>query len=399
MLSFVFILILFGGSDSTSIKPGTFAFRGNDGFVAGVTSLSNFLFANGWTVNPTVELEGIKDDRLPISPIDLRSGIRNDFESGYLFSGKIDPNLYDYDCEFTDPTLTFKGLTTFQKNIQAIQPLIKRFIGANLVTLYSLEQSTTQEKQIVAKWRMEGNIELLPWRPVIDVQGVTAYSYGDSGRIKSYFEEWTVEPAKALLGLFKPAGPQQKAIAAKVRKNDNRPAVMLGDVMEKLLRTVERKSATDDQIQELVSQLQAQGMHDTLRDVSLTQLCGGTWRLAYTNAKGGSNGKIGPVQGRVSQIFAVNPRPDGAIAFVNSVEIAGLVEIALDAVACERPKAAARGGSVVDVEFIKTTFKLAGIPLWNVSTAGKGYWEIIYSSSSVRIFTTNVGSLFILCKR
>ena len=48
-----------------------------------------------------------------VTPEELLDGVRADYEERmYLWTGDIDPNLYDEDCTFTDPTLSFKGLAT-----------------------------------------------------------------------------------------------------------------------------------------------------------------------------------------------------------------------------------------------------------------------------------------------
>ena len=49
---------------------------------------------------------------------ELLEGLRADFEENeYLWSGKITAELYDEDCVFTDPTLSFTGLATFERNL------------------------------------------------------------------------------------------------------------------------------------------------------------------------------------------------------------------------------------------------------------------------------------------
>ena len=59
----------------------------------------------------------------------MLAGLRADFEENeYLWSGKITTELYDEDCVFTDPTLSFTGLATFERNLANLDPWIERFV-------------------------------------------------------------------------------------------------------------------------------------------------------------------------------------------------------------------------------------------------------------------------------
>jgi hypothetical protein len=138
-----------------------------------------------------------------ISPDELFSRIREDFRRGYLFSGDIDPEIYEENCVFTDPTLTFSGLTTFLRNIQSLQPVLNYFLRDRLVVLYSLKNCRSSNS-IEAKWRMSGDIAL-PWNPRIELTGKTKFSYTNkSGRIYSYYENWDISATDALLQLIRP---------------------------------------------------------------------------------------------------------------------------------------------------------------------------------------------------
>ena len=101
---------------------------------------------------------------------EVKEGIRQDFVNGYLFSGKIDTEIYSESCVFTDPTLSFKGLTRFENNIKAIKPLIDRFLDDTLVILYDINESNENGTSIKARWRMSGGLRL-PWKPRIELTG------------------------------------------------------------------------------------------------------------------------------------------------------------------------------------------------------------------------------------
>ena len=72
----------------------------------------------------------------------MLAGLRADFEEHeYLWSGKITAELYDEDCVFTDPTLSFEGLATFERNLVNLDPWIERFVppGARSCELKKIE--------------------------------------------------------------------------------------------------------------------------------------------------------------------------------------------------------------------------------------------------------------------
>ena len=139
---------------------------------------------------------------------DVMAGLRTDVvENEYLWSGKINPELYDEDCVFTDPTLSFAGLSTFEKNLANLDPWITRFVpsSARSVELKSL-RLVDDGAAVEAEWRMLGDLAL-PWRPRLDLDGRTRYTLGgEGGRISSYDEAWALTPSEALWMLVKPFG-------------------------------------------------------------------------------------------------------------------------------------------------------------------------------------------------
>ena len=144
----------------------------------------------------------------PYTPKLLYDEVVRDFDNGYLFSGDINYSIYDKDCVFTDPTISFRGLSTFKRNIQSLQPVLRALLSDKLVVLYS-SQLSPESNRISAKWRMSGGVNL-PWRPRIELTGETQFTYDgetqSSGLIKDYYEQWDISAADALLQLLSPAG-------------------------------------------------------------------------------------------------------------------------------------------------------------------------------------------------
>jgi len=176
-----------------------------------VSSLTAVLNALG---NKSQEVKPVRVRKFAsLSSAEVLEGIRTDFvDNEYLWSGNISPEIYDEGCSFTDPTLSFNGLSTFEKNLANLKPWIERFVPAEnrRVELRSIaikDGGTAVE----AEWRMVGNIEL-PWRPRLDLEGRTRYVLaGDGGRISSYDEAWAITPSAALRQLITPYEPAYEA--------------------------------------------------------------------------------------------------------------------------------------------------------------------------------------------
>mmetsp|Transcript_37688 Transcript_37688/g.69686 ORF Transcript_37688/g.69686 Transcript_37688/m.69686 type:complete len:245 (+) Transcript_37688:96-830(+) len=112
----------------------------------------------------------------------------------------------------------------------------------------------------------------------------------------------------------------------------------------------------------------------------------GIYDLLFCTAKGGSNGKVGPFVGEVTQTFVDDTK------FINAVELfGGAVRIALYA---ER--------EVIADDRIKVTFKetggsLFGKELFRKEINGSGVWKQRYNDGDLRVM--NTPSIFVLRKR
>lgn len=89
-----------------------------------------------------------------------------------------------------------------------MQPVLNALVKAPLVELYTIELDEA-DRQVRATWRMKGDLAL-PWRPVIDLNGRTTFTYDPSeavgGRITEYEEAWDIEAGAALMQILRPGG-------------------------------------------------------------------------------------------------------------------------------------------------------------------------------------------------
>jgi len=143
-------------------------------------------------------------DGPPVSPAALLDGLREDYtQRNYLWTGNIDASLYDPGCVFTDPTLSFKGLETFQRNVANLRPILNKVVPDGACDLFSIEMDEGT-LEVCAKWRMFGTLRL-PWRPRLDLTGRTNFRFDPArgGRVVDYREQWDISAADALLQLVR----------------------------------------------------------------------------------------------------------------------------------------------------------------------------------------------------
>ena len=165
-----------------------YATRLSKGIVSGLTAAINIASPK----SDGGDFEKIERRQARVLPAELLEGLRRDFEEAqYLWSGKITDELYDERCSFSDPTLSFEGLGTFKRNIANLDPLLERFVPPpnRRVLLKSLALDEGRS-EVVAQWRMEGGLAVLPWRPRIDLDGQTVFTFDTQGVFKA---SWCLE--------------------------------------------------------------------------------------------------------------------------------------------------------------------------------------------------------------
>eukprot|EP00747_Dinoflagellata_sp_TGD_P181051 gnl/TRDRNA2_/TRDRNA2_34502_c0_seq1.p1 gnl/TRDRNA2_/TRDRNA2_34502_c0~~gnl/TRDRNA2_/TRDRNA2_34502_c0_seq1.p1 ORF type:complete len:311 (+),score=47.61 gnl/TRDRNA2_/TRDRNA2_34502_c0_seq1:106-1038(+) len=192
-------------SNNTSPAGGSYQDSGifAKAIVGGLTAVVNTVFKPPQENMEMVEARRQQREAAsPLSPADLVEGLREDFsERGYLFTGEISDGLYDDDCAFTDPTISFKGLDTFQRNLASLQPILNTFLSDDRqVILRSGPAIIDGKNKVRAEWTMSGGLKILPWKPRIELNGATTFTFNPKrkGRIVRYDETWEISALEAL---------------------------------------------------------------------------------------------------------------------------------------------------------------------------------------------------------
>ncbi len=194
------------------------------GLVSSLTGMVNLFMGDGG------RKEDENDDLLqppPQSPSELMEKIREDYvENNYLWTGNIYLPAFEPGCTFTDPTLSFVGTDKFVSNVKNLVPIVdflKGDDGTNKSELLNIDINE-EEGYVETRWNMVGDLNVLPWKPAIDVIGRTKFWYramdanssNDDGnrdkdnengyRVYFYDEAWELEATTALLQLVTPKG-------------------------------------------------------------------------------------------------------------------------------------------------------------------------------------------------
>lgn len=179
------------------------------GFVGGLTAVVNAVFGDRVDLEARAarEAERLASGEV-VTPAQLVDGLRADFgERGYLFTGEISSELYDLGCSFRDPTIAFEGLDTFESNLRNLRPILDAVLEEDRrVVLREGPTLDEASRSVRAAWTMSGGLKL-PWRPRIELDGATTFTYDPArqGRIVRYDETWELSAMEALGQLFRPA--------------------------------------------------------------------------------------------------------------------------------------------------------------------------------------------------
>ena len=142
----------------------------------------------------------------------------------YFLTGVMDAAVYDDDCEFADPFVSFRGRARFEENLAN---LAGGFItDASIRTLATETTEASYKTKLLVKLRLA-----LPWKPVLawpwGVEHVLEERPDGTVVVVRHLESWDVSAAEGVRQLFRsgpkgPLGPQKKksdAAAPSPQKN------------------------------------------------------------------------------------------------------------------------------------------------------------------------------------
>ena len=113
----------------------------------------------------------------------------------YFLTGKMDVALYDVECEFADPFVSFRGRQRFKENLENL--------AGGFITDSSIRTLDTSSTDTSYTTRLLVRLQLgLPWKPVLAWPwGVEHVFDEQSGLIVQHIERWEVCPAERVTRL------------------------------------------------------------------------------------------------------------------------------------------------------------------------------------------------------
>jgi hypothetical protein len=172
--------------------------------------VATFTNQNETTINEKNKPQELSMDKvnfLSIPPASLNETlqrIRLDNDRSYFLSGKVDTYIYDKDCVFADPFVSFQGRDRFVDNLQNLGSFITNYTAK--IIQYNVEGGDSNPVTIV-KTKIMVKLELnLPWKPVLAWPwGVTYQVDPDSYLITKHEESWDIEPWEGIKQIFRRA--------------------------------------------------------------------------------------------------------------------------------------------------------------------------------------------------
>ncbi|QDZ20227.1 hypothetical protein A3770_03p27450 [Chloropicon primus] len=124
--------------------------------------------------------------------------LRDDYDRTYFVTGKMDLGLYEEDCEFADPFVSFRGVARFKKNLDNLGALMK-----DVTLVVDSFEEIEEEGTVSTKWKFKCVLGL-PWSPRLSASGGTKHVFNRENRMVQHVESWDIDPSVALRQLVTP---------------------------------------------------------------------------------------------------------------------------------------------------------------------------------------------------
>ena len=137
-------------------------------------------------------------DQTPSSRQETLQRIQADNQRQYFLSGTIDELIYDENCVFSDPFVSFQGRDRFVQNLANLGSFITEYSAKPIQYDESTDQAVVTTKFMV-KLRLN-----LPWKPVLAWPwGVQCEIDPNTNLVVAHKESWDIEPLEGVKQIFR----------------------------------------------------------------------------------------------------------------------------------------------------------------------------------------------------
>lgn len=137
-------------------------------------------------------------DNPPRSMQETMARLKADNDREYFLSGAIDKLIYDEDCEFADPFVSFKGRDRFIDNLENLSSFIAEY-SARPLGYHEIPEENAVESKFMVKLQLN-----LPWKPVLAWPwGVRCEIDPLTNLILLHRESWDVDALEGVKQIFR----------------------------------------------------------------------------------------------------------------------------------------------------------------------------------------------------
>ena len=160
---------------------------------------------------------GIDTTQPPKSVTETLKRIQLDNDNAYFLNGQMDTLIYDENCVFADPFVSFEGRDRFVDNLSNLGSFITKYDCKVLkqnnkdsdenkdTTATATSTSTTTTTTTKTTTRFMVKLELnLPWKPILAWPwGVTYEICPETFLVTQHTESWEIEPWEGVKQIFR----------------------------------------------------------------------------------------------------------------------------------------------------------------------------------------------------
>lgn len=158
-----------------------------------------FAAQQGETNNGTSKaLQEIDVTKPPSSAKETLERIKLDNDRDYFLSGQVDSLIYDKDCIFADPFVSFSGRDRFVDNLSNLGSFITKY-NARMLKYDVSDDGLVVDTKVMVKLELN-----LPWKPILAWPWGVRYDIDkDTFLVTNHKESWDIEGIEGVKQIFR----------------------------------------------------------------------------------------------------------------------------------------------------------------------------------------------------